>query len=426
MKHSLINKITISFVIILLLVTALFMTFGMMQMNRTLARLQTNQVNAVNYLIDLYNRSTPPRNIEQYFKNFGMEFVKDKNLITNVLTGGRKIFTQNTPLGSVESVEYGNSLFLNIKNDAFVITFESIGTKNINDPLWMGYILSISLLLSLYLSMLKSFVPLKKLSTNIKKFASGNMDIMILDKKRDDEIGQVATEFENAVSQIKELVRSRQLFLRTIMHELKTPIGKGRIISELIDDEVQKKRLVNVFERLEILINEFAKIEQLLSRSYSLQYQECHFSLILEQTRDILMLDNWDDLVSVEMLDDAIINVDFQLFTLALKNLIDNGLKYSSDKRVNIICETTQICISNKGNPLPMNFEHYKQAFVRNKDEKAGGMGLGLYIIDKICTMHKFNFDYNYCEGKHHFCVIFDKPALINKQKKKTLRKKDA
>ena len=77
--------------------------------------------------------------------------------------------------------------------------------------------------------------------------------------------------------------------------------------------ETQKVRLVNVFERLEILINEFAKIEQLLSKSYSLNYQDYHFSLILEQVRDMSMLDNWDELISENIECDAVINVDFGL-----------------------------------------------------------------------------------------------------------------
>ena len=231
------------------------------------------------------------------------------------------------------------------------------------------------------------------------------MDIKILDKPRQDEIGQVAIEFDKAVSKIQELVRSRQLFLRTIMHELKTPIGKGRIISEMIEDDTQKHRLVNVFERLEILINEFAKVEQLLSRSYSLNYQECHFSLILEQVKDIAMLDNWDEKVKVNINDDAVINVDFQLFSLALKNLIDNALKYSDDKKALVICDKSRICVSNQGNALSKSFEYYKQAFIRNKGEKTSGMGLGLYIVDKICEMHKFKFDYNYSDGRHFFCL---------------------
>ena len=405
MKHSLTTKITIIFVIALMLVCVLFITFGKIQMNKALARMQANQINAINYLLELYDRSVPPQDIQQYFKNFGLELVKDKNVMVNIITSGDKIFAQKTALGEFESIRYNNSLFLNIKNESFAIAFESLGTKNLNDPLWIGFLLTISVLISLYLSMIRSFTPLKKLNRNIQRFASGDMDIKILDKPRQDEIGQVAIEFDKAVSKIQELVRSRQLFLRTIMHELKTPIGKGRIISEMIEDDTQKHRLVNVFERLEILINEFAKVEQLLSRSYSLNYQECHFSLILEQVKDIAMLDNWDEKVKVNINDDAVINVDFQLFSLALKNLIDNALKYSDDKKALVICDKSRICVSNQGNALSKSFGYYKQAFIRNKGEKTSGMGLGLYIVDKICEMHKFKFDYNYSDGRHFFCL---------------------
>ena len=409
MKHSLTTKITIIFVIALMLVCVLFITFGKIQMNKALSRMHANQVNAINYLLELYDRSVPPQDIQQYFKNFGLELVKDKNVMVHIITSGQKVFAQQTPLGEFESIRYNDSLFLNIKNESFAIAFESMGTKNLNDPLWIGFLLTISVLISLYLSMIRSFTPLKKLNRNIQKFASGDMDIKILDKPRQDEIGQVAIEFDKAVSKIQELIRSRQLFLRTIMHELKTPIGKGRIISEMIEDDTQKHRLVNVFERLEILINEFAKVEQLLSRSYSLNYQECRFSLILEQVEDIAMLDNWNEKIEVKMNDDAVINVDFQLFSLALKNLIDNAIKYSEDKKAMILCDTDRICVSNKGAALAKSFEHYKQAFIRNQNEKSGGMGLGLYIVDKICEMHNFSFNYNYSDGRHYFCIKFGK-----------------
>ena len=239
------------------------------------------------------------------------------------------------------------------------------------------------------------------------------MDVNLAATHSEDEIGQVAQEFNNAIAKIQELIRSRQLFLRTIMHELKTPIGKGRLITEMLDDETQKERLVNVFERLEILINEFAKIEQLLSKSYSLNYQDYHFSLILEQVKDMSMLDNWDELISTDIECDAVINVDFGLFALAIKNLIDNALKYSSDKKVRIICDENKVSVANRGAALAKSFEHYKQAFIRNKDEKATGMGLGLYIIDKICELHKFRFEYNYSDGTHYFSIVFSPKGAI-------------
>ena len=413
MKHSLITKISVFFVIAIILVCVLFITFARMQMNRALGSMQANQINAVNNLLELYKRNAPPSDIERYFSSYGLELVKDKNIIQNIITSGKIFFVQDTSIGEFSSVEYNNSLFLNIKNNSFVVVFESLGTKNLNDPLWVGFLLTMAVLISLYLSIVRSFTPLKKLSKNIKKFAQGNLDVNLAATHSEDEIGQVAQEFNNAIAKIQELIRSRQLFLRTIMHELKTPIGKGRLITEMLEDETQKVRLVNVFERLEILINEFAKIEQLLSKSYSLNYQDYHFSLILEQVRDMSMLDNWDELISENIECDAVINVDFGLFALAIKNLIDNALKYSADKKVAVICDENKISVANRGAALAKSFEHYKQAFIRNKDEKATGMGLGLYIIDKICELHKFRFEYNYSDGTHYFSIVFSPKGSI-------------
>ena len=413
MKHSLITKISVFFVIAIILVCVLFITFARMQMNRALGSMQANQINAVNNLLELYKRNAPPNDIERYFSSYGLELVKDKNIIQNIITSGKIFFVQDTSIGEFSSVEYNNSLFLNIKNNSFVVVFESLGTKNLNDPLWVGFLLTMAVLISLYLSIVRSFTPLKKLSKNIKKFAQGNLDVNLAAAHSEDEIGQVAQEFNNAIAKIQELIRSRQLFLRTIMHELKTPIGKGRLITEMLDDETQKERLVNVFERLEILINEFAKIEQLLSKSYSLNYQDYHFSLILEQVKDMSMLDNWDELINTDIECDAVINVDFGLFALAIKNLIDNALKYSSDKKVRIICDENKVSVANRGAALAKSFEHYKQAFIRNKDEKATGMGLGLYIIDKICELHKFRFEYNYSDGTHYFSIVFSPKGAI-------------
>ena len=54
---------------------------------------------------------------ESYFLNFGMELVKDKNLVQNVNISGKEYFNQPTAIGVISSIEYNNSLFLNIKNN---------------------------------------------------------------------------------------------------------------------------------------------------------------------------------------------------------------------------------------------------------------------------------------------------------------------
>ncbi|EAI5646577.1 HAMP domain-containing histidine kinase [Campylobacter fetus] len=413
MKYSLTTKITVIFAIGFTVICALFFMFSKLQHKSVLDKVKENQYNSINWLLSLYKKSNMPEDWEQYFKNFNLAYIKDPNLEKIILNNGDLIERVDTPIGIIETIFYRNELFLRIKNQSVVIMLQST-LKGTNDSLLIGFIITIALFISLYVSIFKSLLPLKNLRDDIRKFAAGNMDSICCKNniiKGDDEIAEVAYEFNNAACKIKELIMSRQLFLRTIMHELKTPIGKGRIVSEMLDDETQKDRLVAIFERLNILINEFAKIEQLLSKSYALQYENYHFSLILDQTKDILLLDDFDNKVSVDIKEDALLRVDFQLFSLAIKNLIDNALKYSDDKKAIIICDEEYICIKNKGNPLEKPIEHYKQAFIRDNASKNTGMGLGLYIIEHICAMHKFGFLYEYTDGYHTFFITFKKPT---------------
>ena len=415
MKYSITTKITIIFAIAFSLMCLLFVTFANIQQESALEKLKDRQISAMNYLVALYERGNPPRDLEHYFKNFYLEYVGNKNLATSIATNGTVVFTQHTPLGVVQSVNYKGDLYLLIKNPSFQLLLESNDARHVNDPLWVAFLIVSALLISLYVSVLRSLSPLRRLSKDIRKFASGNMEMAMtarLNENEQDEIGQVAVEFDNAVCKIRELIRSRQLFLRAIMHELKTPIGKGRIVSEMVANETQKMRLINVFERLEMLINEFSKVEQLLSKSYALNYQECHFSLILEQVQDMLMLDKFEERVSCDIRDDVILRVDFQLFSLAIKNLIDNALKYAEDKKAILICDSEFIVVKNLGKKLNHPIDYYKQAFVRGDKVSAGsGMGLGLYIIEQICQMQKFELAYDYEDGYHVFKILLRSKA---------------
>ena len=416
MRYSLTTKISLVFALAFSLVCILFYTFASMQLDNALEKIKNKQLNAINYLIASYEKSNPPSDLTIYFRNFGLTYVKSDKTVANVLSGGKTVFAKQTQLGLFQSLLFQDSLYLQIKNPSFQILLESDDTKNINDPIWVGFILTSALLISLYVSVINSLMPLKKLSSDIRKFGAGNMDVNIAKPDSNDEIAKVAIEFDAAASKIRELLRSRQLFLRTIMHELKTPIGKGRIVSEMVQNETHKSRLIAIFERLDMLINEFGKIEQLLSKNYALNYQESYFSNILEQARDMLMLDKFEEKVSVDIRQDILLRVDFGLFSLAIKNLIDNALKYADDKKAQVICDADGIVVRNLGQPLQNPIEYYMQAFIREKGSKSSGMGLGLYIIDHICRMHKFSLKYSYEDGYHAFKICTNPKESVEKR----------
>ncbi|MDE5603684.1 MAG: ArsS family sensor histidine kinase, partial [Helicobacter sp.] len=234
----------------------------------------------------------------------------------------------------------------------------------------------------LFVLVIRSILPLKTLRKEIRKFANGQMEISCK-IYQNDEIGELAREFDNAVQKINALNQSRHLFLRAIMHELKTPITKGRIIAEMIDNAMHKERLCSVFERLNSLINEFAKIEELSSRNYCLNKQNYQLSDILNQVFTMLLLDEEQVEKSFVLPKrDFILYVDLEMIALAIKNLVDNALKYKSDGKVEVMIEEKDLIIKNYGPPLTYSLQDLSNPFFKDKESaQRGGLGLGSYII---------------------------------------------
>ncbi|MFK5976086.1 MAG: ArsS family sensor histidine kinase [Sulfurovum sp.] len=256
------------------------------------------------------------------------------------------------------------------------------------------------LIIMLYLWIMKSFKPLSKLKSQIQTFSQGNLNIECKSDKQD-EIAEVANEFDHAVTTIRELIQSRQLFLRAIMHELKTPIGKGRLVSEMVVDEKNKARLHSIFERLNLLIDEFAKIEKITSKNFDLNIHTYKMSDLIEASIDMLMVDNPQDFIKVNILKDYSVNVDFELFSLTIKNLLDNAIKYSVNKKIRVKIVDNKLYIINEGKKLTEPLPNYFKPFHTSQK----GLGLGLYIVKSILDIHKKELGYEYIDGENFFVV---------------------
>ncbi|ECD1887473.1 HAMP domain-containing histidine kinase, partial [Salmonella enterica subsp. enterica serovar Litchfield] len=159
--------------------------------------------------------------------------------------------------------------------------------------------------------------------------------------------------------------------------------------------------------RMDSLINEFAKIENLFSKNYNLHFKPSRFSTILEEAKEHLMIDDFNKVVKVDIRYDALINVDMEIFSVILKNLIDNALKYSNNGTCELFCCKECFTIKNPGKPLAEPIEHYLEAFTREKHNQVKGMGLGLYIVSEVCKLHNFDLIYFYDDGKHCFKIFF-------------------
>lgn len=307
------------------------------------------------------------------------------------------------PLQNQRLDEFGESIFFKLRPKPFeILLIDELNEKDFK-YFWLVVLFSIDILLFWFFMFIeKKLKPLISLKKDMKNLSNGNLQISTKTDGKD-EISQVAKEFDIALKQLKELRDSRNLFLRNIMHEFKTPITKGRLITDIYEDSERKFILIRVFQRLEYLLSEFAKIEELTSGKITLDKRKYYVVDLIEQAFDILLLE--EDVIEVEYSHELKIEVDFELFSIALKNLIDNAIKYKTEQKPKIIINEDSIQIINKGKELSKDIKEYFKPFNHDYETATSGLGLGLYISNNIIKIHKFELNYIYEDGYHNFFI---------------------
>ena len=296
-------------------------------------------------------------------------------------------------------IEYERDFFLSIGRN---LVFQVPHKKDIF-PKMLFPISSVLFILFLYIATIRSILPLYSLRQKVKEFASGNYDIDCRSDKKD-EIGILSNEFDSSVKKIKKLRDSRQLFLRNIMHELKTPITKGKLSCEMIEESNYQGILKNVFKRQEVLLNEFARIEKLSANEIALKKENYSLQDIVDYSLDIL--NHTKESVTCK-LTPMLLHVDFELFGTALKNILDNGINYSDDLHVKIESIENKIIISNKGKELEFPLERYCEPYFLEgkKQQSSRGLGFGLFITINILKLHNMKIEYNRQNNRNVFTI---------------------
>lgn len=264
--------------------------------------------------------------------------------------------------------------------------------------------LIVAALVFAYLTIYKKLYPLKILKQRVMHLANENFDFKITHNNGNDEVSLLAKEFEKTAQRLKQIKESRNVFIRNIMHELKTPITKGKILTQLPHDEKNDIKMQEVFNRLERLINEFGSIEELIASSQNIQKSYYFLNDIIDNAVDILLIEGKEVHKEFENLK---LHVHFRLFSVAVKNLIDNALKYSPNKQVTIktvmVNGRWQIIFQNEGEPLKYPLENYFEPFFYTQNKQS--FGLGLYIVNAILNANAYELHYEYNNYTNYFII---------------------
>lgn len=291
------------------------------------------------------------------------------------------------------------------------IIMQNLALENLKElsshRIWiLSFVVNI-VMTAFFIAVLRKLLKLRNLKNLIRK--AGEQDkLKPIKIEANDEIGQIASEFNATMQKINTIKEARALFLRNILHEFRNPIMKGRImadmIADLLHDDKFKNILKQIFIRLDIILGEVVKVEKLVSNEWGLKKNKHRVIDIIDHSIDLLLL---KDTSRIEVRADneiSAVEIDFELYATGVKNLIDNALKYSSGK-VLVSIDKNTVCISSIGDKLEAERLDFERAFNRKVEASNSGLGLGLYIANQIFKKHGHTLKYKYEDGKNNFLI---------------------
>ena len=262
-----------------------------------------------------------------------------------------------------------------------------------------AYSTIIAIILFSFFLILQRLSPLIRLRKRIALYGDGNMNISFKTRGQD-EIALISNELESTKCKINNILESRTLFLRNLMHELKTPIAKGTIATQMLQTPKQIDRFSSIFGRLECLVNEFALIEEVTSLDDKTDFKEYRLVDMIDGAIDIAMIER--ESISIDIDASVKMMANYRLYTTAIKNMIDNAIKYSPDEHVKILMIENELSFESKGKRLANNLEYYIEPFTKDNPSK-NSFGLGLYLVDSILKAHDKVLAHEYENGVNRF-----------------------
>lgn len=388
---------------------------------------ESNMKNWVDIIINGYSVN----NVEQYNTElYSMENKKISSDLKEKVTGKRteilnakeneKSFIIRTInnrkyafVSSIVSLENKDFKLIISKDIQYVYTERS---NNYKFFMIIDLIMLIILSVGMYIISKKLTNPLVKLSNVSKDIAKGEYNIRAVESKKNDEIGVLEHNFnlmidviENNIEELKYLNESKQRFIDSLNHEIKTPITSIIGYSELllksnVSEEIKIKSLKYInseAKRLETLNSTLLKLT--LMREENRKLGKVELKEAINNVKNILIYKmerkNIKLNIKIENID---LVQDKELLEVLLTNIIDNSIKASNvgswiDVEGYYGNNEYILKIKDKGIGIPQeDLDKVLEPFYmvdKARTRKNNGIGLGLSICSEICNMYNISLD---------------------------------
>ncbi|MEP7104107.1 MAG: HAMP domain-containing sensor histidine kinase [Candidatus Dojkabacteria bacterium] len=294
------------------------------------------------------------------------------------------------------------SVFL-VKQPPIVDSIRKDFNDNLENSIATGGIvgISIALVLGLFFSLIIT-KPIEKLKEGISHLRNSRYKYKIEDTG-EVEIDDVIEEFNKLTLELSAQEELRKDLISDVSHELKTPITsiigqiQGLRDKVLSLDDQRLELIQKDAERLANLVSLLQEYTKLRSKTLNLKLEEVNLFEIIEHISKSHESDLKKKKITLnnKISKDEMIKADKATLERIVENIVDNSIKYSRAKNIDIAYENNKIIISDDGVGIPEEdltkiFERFYRV-EKSRNRNTGGLGLGLALVKEMVEVHGWN-----------------------------------
>ena len=268
------------------------------------------------------------------------------------------------------------------------------------------------------LSFLKELVKQKNSMSISSDYSYEFYNITKLLSKTSKELRKRDKRKSKYTARLKLANKQKDEIISAISHEFKNPITViDGYAQTLIEDKEINPRIRNRFlekihtntNKLNDLIDRLRLFTKLEDYKQPLTFSEQNLNDLAKEAIEDVQSAYTNREVKLEAKQVVTKLVDKELFVMAVKNLIENAIKYSEDEVV-VFLDETQLCVKDKGIGIPQkDIEKITKKFYRvSKHSWNNSLGIGLSIVNRVLKLHNFSLEISSKEFEgSSFCVRF-------------------
>ena len=295
-------------------------------------------------------------------------------------------------------------MLISVSTDMIVDSVEGLDERILIVCLTIG-IVTVILAFSAGFAMVR---PFQRISRSIAAVTEG-YDADYLHEQTYTETMLISDAFNKMLGRMKVLDDSRNEFVSNVSHELKTPLTSMKVLADslLIQEDVPAELykefmgdLSEEIERENKIINDLLSLVKMDKTANTLNIKSENMNVLIEKIlkrlRPIAATRNIE--LVLESFRPVTAEVDEVKMSLALTNLVENGIKYNKDDgwvhvSLNADHKNCYIEVADSGIGIPESaIEHVFERFYRvdkSHSREIGGTGLGLAIARSAVVMHR-------------------------------------